>query len=295
MAPRDESRHRESSSHRKHEHGKKSSRDRSSRRPLTDSEATSSGTPSSTGQKLSLNALAQLNDHNVAHPSADPPAPERVRRKKERRPREDDYIIVELEGESPRVEKRRRKHEYTDAEKEARRADRRERRRREAVTDNEQELPAAKREKIRREVVTDTEKDYETPRRERRRKEAVTDSERDYETPKRDRGRKEAAADPDSVSKKDRHLISTDPEDEDALRWRRFKSRENHKKRLVSGAIVEEGRAWGKLRGGTGSKHSSYDSLAAEKEEAYQKVRPPANKKKRRCEFQPSSYPVLHH
>ncbi|KAH6647968.1 beta-glucosidase 6 [Truncatella angustata] len=36
------------------------------------------------------------------------------------------------------------------------------------------------------------------------------------------------------------------------------------------------------MRGGAGSKHSSYDSVADEKEELYKKARPPANKKKRR-------------
>ncbi|KAK9425187.1 putative Glycoside hydrolase family 5 domain-containing protein [Seiridium unicorne] len=266
MAPREgsTSRHRESGAHRKHGHRKKSSRDHSSRRQATESEATSSGAPSSSGQKLSLNALSHLNEHNSARPAEETPRPERARRKKERRPREDDYIIVEPEDESPRVE-RRRKREYTEEEKEARRAARRERRRREAVTDDERELRAARRERRRKEAATDSERDYDAPRRERRRKGAVTDSERDYETPKRGR-----------------HFTDADTEDEDALRWQRYLNRGKQKKRLVSGAIVEEGRASPKMRGGAGSKHSSYDSIAAEKEELYKKSRPPANKKKRR-------------
>ncbi|KAK6067973.1 beta-glucosidase 6 [Seiridium cupressi] len=266
MAPREgsTSRHRESGAHRKHGHRKKSSRDHSSRRQATESEATSSGAPSSSGQKLSLNALSHLNEHNSARPAEETPRPERARRKKERRPREDDYIIVEPEDESPRVE-RRRKREYTEEEKEARRAARRERRRREAVTDDERELRAARRERRRKEAATDSERDYDAPRRERRRKGAVTDSERDYEIPKRGR-----------------HFTDADTEDEDALRWQRYLNRGKQKKRLVSGAIVEEGRASPKMRGGAGSKHSSYDSIAAEKEELYKKSRPPANKKKRR-------------
>ncbi|KAK9780110.1 putative Glycoside hydrolase family 5 domain-containing protein [Seiridium cardinale] len=266
MAPREgsTSRHRESGAHRKHGHRKKSSRDHSSRRQATESEATSSGAPSSSGQKLSLNALSHLNEHSSARPVEETPRPGRARRKKERRPREDDYIIVEPEDESPRVE-RRRKREYTEEEKEARRAARRERRRREAVTDDERELRAARRERRRKEAATDSERDYDAPSRERRRKGAVTDSERDYKTPKRGR-----------------HFTDADTEDEDALRWQRYLNRGKQKKRLVSGAIVEEGRASPKMRGGAGSKHSSYDSIAAEKEELYKKSRPPANKKKRR-------------
>lgn len=275
MAPRDSStsRHRESGTHRKHDRGHRSSRDRSARRPATDSEATSSGAPSSSGQRLSLNALSQLNQYNSTRPIEEPPRAERPRRKKERRPREDDYIIVEPEDESPRVERRRR-HDYTDEEREARRAARRERRRREAVTDDEHETQALRKGRTRsRGAAYDSEREREAPRKSRRRKEVVTDSERDVDP-----------------QKKDRHLVDADPNDEDQLRWERFKNRDKRKKRVVSGAVVEEGRAPSKMskmrmRGGAASKHSSYDSVAAEKEELYRKANPPFYKKKKRCKF----------
>ncbi|KAF7542133.1 hypothetical protein G7054_g158 [Neopestalotiopsis clavispora] len=270
MAPRDSStsRHRESGTNHKHGRGQRSSRDRSARRPATDSEATSSAPPSSSGQRLSLNALSQLNQYNSTRPAAEPPRPERPRRTRERRPRQDDYIIVEPEEESPRAE-RRRKREYTDEEREARRAARRERRRREALTDDEYETQALKRERNRSRGAGayDSERDHEAPRKSRRRREAVTDSERE----------------PDS-RRKDRRLLDVDPNDEDELRWERYRNRDKRKKRIVSGAVVEEGRASSKMRmrGGAASKHSSYDSEAQEKEELYQNAKPPANKKKKR-------------
>ncbi|KAI1867277.1 uncharacterized protein JN550_007008 [Neoarthrinium moseri] len=242
MAPRDgsTSRHRDPGAHSR----KKKSRDHSSRRAAAASEGTSSGAGSGTRQGLSLDALAQLNEYNARNPAGETTRPERVRRKRESRPREQDYIIVEPEDESPRRERRRR-HDYTDEEKEARRAARRERRRREAYTDDEGEL--------------------RTPKRERRRKEAVTDSERDYDSPKQRR-----------------RLIDVDPQDDEDGRRDRHRSRDRRKKRLVSGAIVEEGRATPEMRGGAGSKHSSWDSVSDEKQHLYSKPRAPGNKKKRR-------------
>ncbi|KAI0133661.1 glycoside hydrolase family 5 protein [Xylariales sp. AK1849] len=248
MAPRDgsASRHRESGTHnRKHGHKKKKSRDHSSRQTPTTSESTPSGAGSGTGRGLSLEALAQLNEYNSRNPVEEPARePERTRRKKERRPREEDYIIVEPEEESPRRERRRKRDDLTEEEKEARRAAKRERRHREACTDDERTFP--------------------TPRKERLRKDNVTDSERDYDTPRR----------------RERRIVDVDLEDDEEMRREKHRSRGKRKKRVVSGAIVEEGRATPAMRGGAGSKHSSYDGLAAEKEQLYDKGRPPANKKK---------------
>ena len=127
--------------------------------------------------------------------------------------------------------------------------------------------------------MTDHETDYESPRKHRRRKDAYVGVEQD-ESPRR--------------SKHYRRGVDSEPEErmfEDAR-----KSRDDRKKgRVVSGAIVEEGRAvYPGIRGGLGSKHSSYDSYDSilNEKNGLQKPRPPANKKKRRCQSPTKGLPV---
>jgi glucan 1,3-beta-glucosidase len=73
--------------------------------------------------------------------------------------------------------------------------------------------------------------------------------------------------------------VSRDEYDEDDRLYHdreRERARQKKKQRVVSGAILEEGRSR-HLRGGAGS----YDSLEREKDELYSQVPPPKNKKKR--------------
>ncbi|KAH8666634.1 glycoside hydrolase superfamily [Xylariales sp. PMI_506] len=276
MAPRDSStsRHRDAGiDGQQHERRRRrKSREHSSHRKKSISEGTGSGTGSSARQGLSLDALAQLNEYNSRHPGREASSePERVRRKKDRKRREGDYIVVEPEEDSPRRARRKRKDDYTEEEREereARRAARRERRLREAQTDDERDLHAPRRERQKRDGFTDSERDHTTPRRdrrERRRREAVTDSERDPDTPRAGT-----------------RLLGTDEIYDEEIHNEKRQGRDRRKRRLVSGAIVEEGRATATMRGGASSIRESWDSISAEKQEAYKKGRPPANKKKLR-------------
>ncbi|KAH9884101.1 glycoside hydrolase family 5 protein [Xylariomycetidae sp. FL2044] len=128
------------------------------------------------------------------------------------------------------------------------------------------------------------EEEYESPRRERRRREEHRHSETEYDSPRRDRRRRHEMADDDlayNTKTRDRRRRMDDVTDDDD-RIEVERQRRHHKKkskRLVSGAIVEEGRASPKLRGGLASKHSSYNSVDQEKEDLYYK---PANKKKKK-------------
>lgn len=214
-------RHRESGAQgKKPGHKKKKAREHSSKRTTTTSEGSGSA------QKLSLNALAQLNEYNTRHPAAEP-ATKPHKTKKKPRPPTEDYIIVEPEYESPRNTPRKEK-----------------RRRRETCTDDERE-----------------------PRRDGRKREAFTDGEADYES---------------REARRERHRSRAVETEDEYVRRDRRRSHDKRKKRIVSGAIVEEGRA-PKLRGGAASKDSSYDSIDREKEDAYYESRPSAIKKKRKC------------
>lgn len=110
----------------------------------------------------------------------------------------------------------------------------------------------------------------------RPRRERIPEPKPKRETPKRDRD-----------YDRRRNRISReecDDDDEDRLYYdrdskrerERERTRQKRKSRVVSGAILEEGRSK-HLRGGAGS----YDSLEREKEELYDYPPPPANKKKR--------------
>ncbi|KAK8015114.1 beta-glucosidase 6 [Apiospora arundinis] len=267
MAPREgsTSRHRESGTHderRSGGHRKKKSREHSSRRPESGSE--SAGPRANKG--LSLDALAQLNDYNAQNPAPSEAPRDPNRRKKKRRPKpaqEEEYIVVEEDPESPKRERRRR-HEHTDEDREARRA----RRRREAHTDDER-----------------GERGESSRRKERRRHEETQEAERGIH------GRRDRPAQirPPRKPRRTQRDMDSDME-EKPLYDQRHMSRDRRKKgRLVSGAIVEEGRAapgiFPGIRGGAGSKHSSYDSydsILNEKEGFVKPPRPPTSRKKKK-------------
>lgn len=275
MAPREgsTSRHREPGAHderRSGGHRRKKTREHSSRRPESGSE--SAGPRANKG--LSLDALAQLNDYNAQNPAPSEAPRDPNKRRKKRRPKpaqEEEYIVVEEEADSPKRERRRR-HEHGDEDREARRA----RRRREAHTDDERGESSRRKERRRYEVATDHETDYEAPRKHRKRREAYTDDETDHN--RYDPPRKPRRAQRDVNSEID----------EQPLYDQRHMSRDRRKKsRVVSGAIVEEGRAVPNIRGGAGSKHGSYDSYDSilNEKEGFLKPRPPTNRKKKKCRY----------
>ncbi|KAI0113168.1 glycoside hydrolase family 5 protein [Daldinia grandis] len=221
-------RRRDSDAHHKR-HKKRRSREHGSKRPTSGPEGTSRGA----AQKLSMGALAQLNEHNSLEPAEEPPK-ERERKPKRDRHRREEYKAVDVEYESPRVARRSR-GDYAHSEGE-----------------------------------------YESPRRERRRT-------REYRDGERVRERGYESQDREDRRHRRRHR-NIDTEDEEVIL--RDKERRPRKKdrRIVSGAIVEEGRATSRMRGGAASKHSSYDSydsIAKEKAGMQWNIPGTVRKKKR--------------
>ncbi|KAI0147416.1 glycoside hydrolase family 5 protein [Xylariaceae sp. FL1272] len=202
------------------------------------------GGTSRANQGLSMDALAQLNELNTR---SDAPMPtyQRERERRHRsRPRHDEYdeIVVE-EYNSPKRE-RRRKRESREP-------------------DSDYDTPR----RHRRQESRDPDREYEPRRKSRRREGDYTDYESEPATPRR--------------AKRQRAREQSDWEDEQeqTLRATEKRHKKRKSKRLVSGAIVEEGRATPGLRGGTGSKHSSYNSVEDEKLRNY---KPPSYKKKKK-------------
>lgn len=136
-----------------------------------------------------------------------------------------------------------------------------------AAVDAEYETP--RRERARKYESLDSDRDYESPRRTRRYRQELSESEGEPESPRRPR-RSRAYAEPD---------LDDDDEDYERLERER-RRRKGKKKRIVSGAIVEEGRSTPAIRGGIGSKHSSYNSIENEKSAGYSR---PRWAKKKRC------------
>ncbi|KAK8130847.1 beta-glucosidase 6 [Apiospora sp. TS-2023a] len=271
MAPREgsTSRPRESGTHdeRRNGHRKKKSREHSSRRPESGTEA--AGTRANKG--LSLDALAQLNDFNAQNPapSEEPRDPNKKRKKRRPKPpQEQEYIVVEEDAASERRERRRRP-EPTDEDREARRA----RRRREAHTDDERGESSRRKERRRYEAVTDHETDHEAPRKHRKRREAYTDDETDHHK-----------YDPPRKSRRPQRAMDSEVDEQSSYEHQPMSRDRRKKGRIVSGAIVEEGRAIPGIRGGAGSKHSSYDSYDSilNEKEGFFKPRPPGYKKKKK-------------
>ncbi|KAI1380405.1 glycoside hydrolase family 5 protein [Hypoxylon crocopeplum] len=226
----DHHRHRDSETRHKR-HKKRRSRDHGSRDATSASEGTSRGK----SQRLSMNALAQLNEHNTRDHAPEPPR-DRERKPKRDRPRREEYNVVDVEYDSPRRERRMR-DDYGHSGGE-----------------------------------------YDTPRRERRRKEEYREDDRGYESREREERRER---------RRRRREAADTEDDEDRPRERERRHRKKDR-RVVSGAIVEEGRAVPELRGGAASKHSSYDSYDSivkekEKEKASAWYNPRVgNKKKKR-------------
>ncbi|KAI1102047.1 glycoside hydrolase family 5 protein [Jackrogersella minutella] len=227
--------HRRRDSETRHKrHKKKGSRDHGSKRATSASEATSR----ERGQRLSMNALAQLNDYNTRGHVEEPPR-ERQHKPKRDRARQE-YKVVDAEDEPPRRE-RRGSHGYRHSEGE-----------------------------------------YDAPKRERRRKEEYRDKERGYESRDREERRQR---------RRQRNAVTEDEDERPKEKERKPRKKD---RRVVSGAIVEEGRAVPAMRGGAVSKHSSYDSydsIGKEKVQVGRKFKLPfgdsfnnsfGNKKKKR-------------
>ncbi|KAI1662214.1 glycoside hydrolase family 5 protein [Daldinia decipiens] len=210
-------------------HKKRRSREHGSKRPTSGPEETSRGT----ARRLSMGALAQLNEYNSVEPAGEPPK-ERERKPKRDRPRREEYKAVDVEYESPRRARRSRgDHAHSEGE-------------------------------------------YESPRRERRRTREYRDGER-----VRERGYESQGIEDRRHRRRHRDI---ETEDEEVIP--RDKERRHRKKdrRVVSGAIVEEGRATSRMRGGAASKHSSYDSydsIAKEKAGMQWNIPGTVRKKKR--------------
>ncbi|KAI1173545.1 glycoside hydrolase superfamily [Nemania sp. FL0916] len=222
MAPYDdydprERRRRDSDTHRRHHERRKSGGH--------DGPSASEGSGSRSKQKLSANALAQLDQINTTGHIPEPSRarkPERKRRKDHTRG--DDYEVVDAEYESPR---RHRPRPY---------------------------------------AARDSDPEYESPRKTRRQHPEYSDSEREPESPRRPR--------------RTRGYVEPDFSDEDPPHLERERRRaRKKKKRLVSGAIAEEGRSTPEIRGGIGSQQSSYNTIENEKSRYHI---PPRWKKKKR-------------
>ncbi|KAI0009238.1 glycoside hydrolase family 5 protein [Xylariaceae sp. FL0662B] len=216
----DRRRRRDSETHHRR-HKKRRPREHGSKEATSASEGTGSGG----GQRLSTNALAQLNEYNTKGHASEPPREPERKPKRERRHR-GGYDAVDAEYDSPKREQpRTRGEEYRHS-------------------DGEYNSP--RREKRQRAEYPDTDVEYNSVKREQRRRRDVTDTEEEgYGATSKER--------------------------------RRHKRK---KRRVVSGAVVEEGRANPEIRGGAAdSKHGSYDSVALEK--AKQKYKPAYKKKKR--------------
>ncbi|KAJ2977869.1 hypothetical protein NUW58_g7673 [Xylaria curta] len=142
----------------------------------------------------------------------------------------------------------------------------------------------------RRDEYETVDAEYESPRRERARAYEARDSDREYDSPRRTRRRQhdysELEREPESPRRPRRtrahvepHYDGDDDHGEDARLERETRRHKRKKKRVVSGAIVEEGRSTPEIRGGFRSKHSSYNSIEHEKSTQYN---PPRWKKKKR-------------
>ncbi|KAK8084727.1 hypothetical protein PG997_005998 [Apiospora hydei] len=132
-------------------------------------------------------------------------------------------------GRCPSVRKeRRRRHESGDEDREARRA----RRRREAQTDDERGESSRRKERRRYEAVTDHETDHEAPRKPRKRREAYTDDEADH-----------YRYDPPRKSRRPQRAMDSEVDERSSYEQRHVSKDRRKKGRIVSGAIVEEGRA----------------------------------------------------
>ncbi|KAI2463731.1 glycoside hydrolase family 5 protein [Annulohypoxylon bovei var. microspora] len=205
--------HRRRDSEARHKrHRKKRSRDHGSARPTSASEGTSQGT----AQRLSMNALAQLNEYNTRGLKQEP-SRERERKPKRDPARKPEYKPVDVEYEPPR-RSRRTSRDYGHSEGE-----------------------------------------YNAPKRERRRKEESRDKERGYES----RGyesRGYESRDREERRQQRRRQRNAGTEGEEDIPKEKGKKHRKKGRRVVSGAIVEEGRAIPAIRGGATSKHSSYDS-----------------------------------
>ncbi|KAI2636651.1 glycoside hydrolase family 5 protein [Xylaria nigripes] len=202
-----ERRRRDSTTHRKHHERRKS------REPDTARASQDRRNRSKQKQKLSPDALAQLNDTNAREQVPESSRPRKPRKKRRsEQPERGNYEIVDVE---PGLPPRQRTRHYETG---------------------------------------DSDGGYDSQREARRRQNKKSEAEREVESPRRtSRPRGYVAADADN-----------EDEDEQAQIERKNR-RPRRKKRLVSGAIVEEGRATSKMRGGKKSKHSSYDSLGQEK------------------------------
>ncbi len=136
------------------------------------------------------------------------------------------------------------------------------------IVDTEYESP--RRERARTYEARNPDREHDSPRKTRRRQNEYSESEREPESPRRPR-RTRAYAQPD---------FDDDYEESDNVE-QEIKRHRRKKKRIVSGAIVEEGRSTPEIRGGVGSKHSSYNSIEHEKSTHY---KPPRwNRKKKKC------------
>ncbi|OTA59587.1 glycoside hydrolase family 5 protein [Hypoxylon sp. EC38] len=148
-----------------------------------------------------------------------------------------------------------------------------------------------KQERPRRESYEVVDVEYDPPRRERRTRDDYRRSEGEYDIPRRERRRREESQgdergyesrDREERRRRRRHR-NADIEDEEDIPRERERRHRKKDKRVVSGAIVEEGRAIPGLRGGAASKHSSYDSYdSISKEKAGAEYRPPVWRKKKR-------------
>ncbi|KAI1124545.1 glycoside hydrolase family 5 protein [Nemania abortiva] len=136
------------------------------------------------------------------------------------------------------------------------------------IVEPEYESPRA--ERARNYEDRDLDREYDPPRRTRRRRNEHSESEREFESPRRPR-RTRAHAEPD--------FDGNDDEEYPHLEQERRRHR-RRKRRIVSGAIAEEGRSTPEIRGGIGSKHSSYNSIEHEKSMHYSP--PKWTKKKKR-------------
>ncbi|RYP21285.1 hypothetical protein DL767_009299 [Monosporascus sp. MG133] len=313
MASRDTSpepprRQRESGTHREHHHKKRKPRDQGSRsRAQRESEGAGSG---GKVQKLSIDALAQLNEYNTRGIAAEPgPArqTERRRRRDSDRPRREDYDAVDAERELRRAERRRRdSHRDLERDYDPPRRERERRRRQDGYEDSDRELDTRRRKSLRRRehggAGVETDIEHDARRDKSLRREVHRDSDGQYYSPRRERRRTRdyhtEGSDydlPHPPRRERRHRSRGYETEGEAEQLHGERPRRHHgrkKSRVVSGAIVEEGRANPVLRGGAGKRDttSSYDSIDKEKEDAYSESRWPwaryrkswGNKKKKR-------------
>ncbi|KAJ3552887.1 hypothetical protein NPX13_g11009 [Xylaria arbuscula] len=137
------------------------------------------------------------------------------------------------------------------------------------VVDTEYESPRRERARAHEPRYSDTE--YDSPRRTRRRRDEYSELEREPESPRRPR-RTRAYVQPDFDDDSEAY--------ENLERERRRHKRK--KKRVVSGAIAEEGRSTPEIRGGFRSNHSSWNSIEQEKSSNFKPPNTRWNRKKKR-------------